>query len=110
MLESEEQFRRTLHLELYATRAEHFIGRSDIELHIGDVEFRFVIMLDFSDFLLPVFMHDLSLGVLVIFLLREQVRRSDVRITHARANDVRTCLRLVLHGGGDIVRVVQVKG
>ena len=50
---------------------EYFIGCNDVKLHIGDVEFLLVVMFYFAYFLLPVALHDLSLGVLVIFFLRE---------------------------------------
>ena len=71
MFESKEQFCRTLHFELHAAGTEYFIGCTDVEFHIGDVEFLLVVMFYFAYFLLPVALHDLSLGVLVVFFLRE---------------------------------------
>ena len=109
MFESEQQFGTTLHLELYTARAEHFVGRTDVKLHIRDVKFRLVVMLNFADFLLPVAVHDLPLRILVIFLLREHVRRRNVRLAYARTKNVRACLRLILNGGGDVLRIVQVE-
>ena len=109
VLEAEEQLRASLHLQLYTARAEHFIRRTDVKLHIGDVEFLLVIMLHFADLLLPVFMHDLPLRKVVILLLRQHIRRRDIRVTHLRTDDIRARLGLVLNGGGDIIRILQIQ-
>ena len=110
MLEAEEQLCASLHLQLYAAGTEHFVCRTDIEFHIGDVKFLLVIMLYFAYFLLPVVVHDLPLGVLVVFLLGEHVRRSDVGIAHLGPDDVRARLRLVFNGRGDVIRILKVHG
>ena len=108
MLETEQQLGATLHLQLYTARAEHLICRADVELHIGDVELLLVIMLHLADLLLPVLMHQLPLGIMIVLLLRQHVRRGDVRVTYLRADDIRPALRLVLHRRGDVLRVRQV--
>ena len=97
-----------MHLQLNTTRTEHFVRRADVKLHVCDVEFRLVVMFDLADFLLPVFMHDLALGELVVFVLRQHIRRGDVGVSDARVDDVCACLRLILHGGGDVIRILQV--
>ena len=109
VFESEEQFSRTLHLELHTAGTEHFIGRTDVKLHIGDVEFRFVVMLHFAYLLLPVAVHELAFGITVVFLLREHVRRSDIGIAHLGADDIGARLGLVLYGRGDVGWVVEVQ-
>ena len=108
MLESEEQLRRTLHLKLYTSGTEDLIGRTDIELHIRDVKFLLVVMLHFAHFLLPVLVHDLPLGIVVVLLLGEHVRRGDIGVADACMEHVDTRLRLVFDGRGDIVRILQV--
>ena len=108
MLESEEQLRRTLHLKLHTSGTEDLIGRTDIELHIRDVKFLLVVMLHFAHFLLPVLVHDLPLGIVVVLLLGEHVRRGDIGVADACMEHVYTCLGLVFDGRGDIVRILQV--
>ena len=109
VFESEEQFSRTLHLELHTAGTEHFIGRTDVKLHIGDVEFRFVVMLYFAYLLLPVPMHELAFGITVVFLLRKHVRCCDIGITYLCADDIGARLGLVLYGRGDVGWVVEVQ-
>ena len=95
-----------MHLQLHTTGTEHFVCRSDIEFHIGNVKLTLVIMLYFAYFLLPVTVHDLPLGVLVVFLLGEHVRRSDVGIAHLGPDDIRARLRLVFNCRGDVIRIL----
>ena len=108
MLKTEKQLRTSLHLQLNATGTEHFICRTDVELHIGDVEFLLIVMLYLTDLLLPVLMHDLTLRVFVILVLRQHIRRCDIGVTHLRADDIRAVFGLVFNGGTDIARVVKV--
>ena len=108
VLESEEQLRRTLHLQLHTAGTEELICRTDIELHVRDIEFLLVVMLHFAHFLLPVLVHDLPLGVFVVLVLCEHVRCRDVRVADTGMDDVRAGLRLVLHGRRDVIRVLQV--
>ena len=109
VLESEEQLGASLHLQLHTARTEHFVRRTDIELHVGDVELGLVVMLHLAYFLLPVPVHDLPLGVMVIFVLRQHIRRRDVGLADACVQHVHTCLRLVFHGGGYITRILQIQ-
>ena len=109
MLESEEQLSATLHLELHTTRSEHFVGGTDIKFHVGDVELLLVVMLHLADFLLPVSVHHLSFGIVVIFVLRKQVWRSDIRVAYFRTDDIGSTLWLIFYGCGYIVRVLQVQ-
>ena len=109
VLETEKQLGASLHLELHTARTEHFVRRTDVEFHVGDVELGLVVMLYFSDLLLPVPVHHLTLRVVVVFVLREHVRRCDVGLADAGVNDISACLRLIFNGGGDVVRVLQVK-
>ena len=108
MLETEEQFRTSLHLQLYTARTEDFVCRTDVEFHIRDVKLLLIVMLHFTDFLLPVLVHDFSFGILVILLLREHVWRGHIGLSYARVQDICACLRLILNASGDIRRIVQV--
>ena len=108
MLETEEQFCRSLHLELYTTGSEHFIRRTDVELHVRDVELLLVVMFDLADLLLPVLMHDLPFGVPVVLVRREHVRRRYIRLTDTRMQHVRTCNGIIFDGRGNVVRILQV--
>ena len=65
-------------------------------------------MLHFADFLLPVAMHDLTLGILVVLLLGKHVRRSDIHVAHLGANDVGARFRLVLNGRSDVIRILEI--
>ena len=65
-------------------------------------------MLHFAHFLLPVLVHDLPFGIVVVLLLGKHVRRGDIGVTDARMEDVDTRLGLVLHGRGDVIRILQV--
>ena len=98
-----------MHLELDTTRTEDLVCRTDVELHVGDVKFLLVVVLHLADLLLPVLMHDLPLGVFVVLVLRQHVRRGDVRVAYLCADDIRPAFRLVLHSSGDIIRVGQVQ-
>ena len=91
------------------TPTEHFVRRTDVELHVGDVELGLVVMLHLAYFLLPVMVHDLPLGIVVILLLGEHVRGCDVRVAQFGADNVRTCLRPVFNGCGDIIGVLKVQ-
>ena len=106
MLEAEQQLRASLHLQLHTARTEHLVRRTDVKLHIRDVELLLVIVLHFADLLLPVFMHDLPLRKVVILLLRQHVRRRDIGVPHSRADDIRAAFRLVFYGRGDIVWIL----
>ena len=108
MFEAEEQLRTSLHLQLHTAGTEHFIGRTDVELHIGDIKFLLVVMLYLADFLLPIPVHQLPLRVLIILVLRQHIRRGDIRVADLRTDDIGTGLRLIFHGCGDIIRVLQV--
>ena len=66
-------------------------------------------MLHLANLLLPVLMHHLPLSILIILLLRQQIRRRHFRVAHFRADDIRTRLRLVLHRRRHIIRVLQVQ-
>ena len=66
-------------------------------------------MLYFAYFLLPVPVHDLPLGVVVVLVLCHHVRRGDVRVAYLRADDIRAALRLVLDCRRDVIRVLQVQ-
>ena len=97
-----------MHLQLHTARTEHFVGGTDVEFHIGDVELTLVVVFHLADLLLPVLVHDLPFRVVVVFVLRQHVRRRHVRLADTRMNDVCSCLRLVFNGGGNIARVLQV--
>ena len=109
VLETKEQLRRSLHLELHTAGTKDLVCRTDVELHIRDVELLLVVMLHLADLLLPVPVHQLALSVLVVLVLREHIRRSDVRVAHARAYDIGTRLGLVLDGRGDVRRVLKIE-
>ena len=108
MFEAEEQLRTSLHLQLHTAGTEHFIGRTDVELHVCDVKFLLVVMFYLSDLLLPIAVHQLPFCVLVIFVLRQHIRRGDICVAYLCANDVRARFRLIFHGCGDVTRVVEV--
>ena len=93
---------------MHTAGTEHFIGRTDVELHIGDIKFLLVVMLYLADFLLPIPVHQLPLRVLIILVLRQHIRRGHIRVADLRTDDIGTGLRLIFHGCGDIIRVLQV--
>ena len=57
VLKTKKQLGTSLQLQLNTARTKYFIGWTDIELHVRDVELLFVIVLDLADFLLPVAVH-----------------------------------------------------
>ena len=108
MFESEQQFGTSLHFQLHTARTEYFIGGTDVELHVGDIEFLLVVVLNFAYFLLPVPVHDLALVVGIVFLLRQHVRCGDIRVADACVHHISARLRVVLHGSNDVARVLQI--
>ena len=109
VLESEQQFGGPLHLKLYTTRAEHFVCRADVELHVGNVELGLVVMLHLAYLLLPITVHDLPLRILVVLLLREHVGCGNIGVADTCVQHVGACLGLVLNGCGDVIRVAKVE-
>ncbi len=109
VLEAEEQLGRTLHLELHAAGAKDLVGRTDIEFHIGDVEFLLVVMLYLAYLLLPVAVHHLLLDIGTIFLGRHEVRRSNVRITYTGVHYIAARSRVVGNLRHDITRCLERK-
>ena len=109
MLKSEEQFRRPLHLQLHTARTEDLVRRTDIEFHIGDVEFLFVVVLHLADFLLPIGVHQFLLRVGLVFGIGHQIRRCHIHITYFGMNNIIPCIRLIINGCGDISRSIQVE-
>ena len=109
VLKSEEQFRRPLHLQLHPARSEYLVRRTDVELHIGDVELLLVVVLHLAYLLLPVLVHRLLLAVRRILLRRHQVRRRDIHIANLRVNHIVARVRLILHLRLHIRGVAQVQ-
>ena len=88
-----------MHLQLHTTGTEHFVRRTDVKLHIRDIELTLVAVLNFADLLLPVTVHLLAFAVTQVFLLVKQIRRGYIYIANLRVNDVIPVIRIVLHGG-----------
>ena len=109
VLKSEEQFRRPLHLQLHTARSEHLVRRTDVELHVRDVELLLVVVLHLAYLLLPVLVHRLLLAVRRILLRRHQVRRRDIHIANLRVNHIVPRVRLILHLRLHIRGVAQVQ-
>ena len=97
MLKAKQQLRTSLQFQLHATRTEHFIRRTDIELHVRNIEFPLVIMFDFAYFLLPVTVHQLAFGIVLIFLFIKQIRCRNIRVAYLCVNDISTCHRVIHH-------------
>ena len=109
MLKAQSQFCRPLQLELYAARAKDFVGCTDIELHIGDVEFLLVVMFYGRDFLLPILLHSLLLCVLVVFFSRHEIGRSDIHIADFGVDNVIACSGLVFYFGFYVIGILQIE-
>ena len=108
MLEAKEQFGRSLHLELHTAGTEYLIRRTDVKLHVGDVELLLIVMLLLANLLLPVSMHQLLLRIGTILLGRHHIRRSDLGIAYLGAQHVHTALQIILHLRLDILRLLEV--
>ena len=109
MLKSQSELGRSLQLELYATRTKNFVGCSDIELHIGDVEFLFVIMLHTRYFLLPILLHCLLLGILVVFFGSHEIGGSDIHIADFGVDNVIACSGLIFHLSLYVIGILQIE-
>ena len=109
MFESEQQFRRTLHLQLYTTRTKHLISRSDIKFHIGDIKLTLIIVLHLTYFLLPILSHYLTFAVRTILIHRHHIGGSYLRFTNARAHHVATTCSVILHRSCHIIGCLQIQ-
>ena len=88
-----------MHLQLHTARTEHFVCRTDVKLHIRDIELTLVAVLNLADLLLPVAVHLLAFAVTQILLLVKQIRRGYIHIADLRVNDVIPVIRIVLYRG-----------
>ena len=109
MLETKEQLCRTLHFQSHTTRAKHFICRTDIELHIRNVEFALIVMLYFTDLRLPILSHLFAFAVGAILVHGHHIWCSNVHISDARVHDVVARYWVILHVGGHVVWVLKIQ-
>ena len=103
------QLGRSLRLDAHTTRAEYLLGRSQVEVHVGKVEF----LLAFIGYILGVFLAEeaLQLAFLApcpIFLRSHQHGGIQVRVAYLRANHIHARRVVILHLLTDILRQPQV--
>ncbi len=85
------QLNRTLRLQLYSTRTEHLLQRTESEVHIKNIERLFLLLLkQFGISLLVVLLHRLPEFEVVVLRFRKHKGRSDVIVAQFCANDVAT--------------------
>ena len=109
VFEAEEQFCRTLQFHLHAAGTKDFVCGTDIELHIGDIEFAFVVVFYFAYFALPVFPHFLSFGVGAVFGFGHHVGGSNLHIAYACPHHIAACCGVILYGCLHILGVLQIQ-
>ena len=103
------QFGGSLRLDAHTTRTEYLLGRSQVEVHIGKVEF----LLAFIGYILCVFLaeealHLAFLAPRMVFLRGHQYGGIQIRVTYLRANHVHARRVVILHLLTDILREAQV--
>ena len=104
------QFGGTLGFDTHATGTEYFLGRSQVELHVREVEFVFAFILESFAVLLPVVvLQGLLQAPFLIFFRRHQQRGVQVTVAHFGTDGVIACRRVVNGIRFQIVRVFQVQ-
>ena len=109
VLKAEEQLSRTLHFQAHATRAKHFVCWTDIELHVRNIEFAFVIVLHFANLRLPVLSHLFAFAISAILVHGHHVGRRNIHVANTRVHDIVARHWVILHVGGHVVGILQIQ-
>ena len=109
MFETKQQLRRTLQFHLHATWTEYLICGTDIKLHIGDVEFAFVVMFYFAYFLLPELSHLLAFAVRTVFVFCHHIGGRNLHVTNASTNHIVARQRIIFYRSIHIFWVLQIQ-
>ena len=109
LLPAEAYLSRSLHLELHTAGAEDLVRRTDIELHVGDVELLLVVVLHLADFLLPVLAHRLLFAVGHVLCLGHHKRRGYLHVTYLCADDVAVGSGVEIGDRLYVLRVTEVQ-
>ena len=108
---AELQLGSTLRLDAHTARSEYLLSRSEVEVHVGEVELLLALSLIYLVVLLAEeLVHHASLAPLAILLLRHHKRGVDVRVGYLRADDVAVERVVVHHVLLQVVGTLQVGG
>ena len=97
-----------MHLQLHTARTEYLICRTDVKLHVSDVELLLVVMFHLTDLLLPIALHQLPFCIGFVFLRRHHIGRSDFRIAYLGMQYIHAGSQIILHLRFDIVGRSQI--
>ena len=109
MLKTKQQFRRTLQLQLYATRTKHLIRRTDIKLHIGNIKLALVVVFHLTNLPLPILPQLLTFRVRAILFRSHHIRGSNLHIANASTHHIAVGSRVILYRSIHIVRILQIQ-
>ena len=109
MLKTKQQFRRTLQLQLHATRTKHLIRRTDIKLHIGNIKLALVVMFHLTNLPLPILPQLLTFRVRAILFRSHHIRGSNLHIANASTHHIAVGSRVILYRSIHIVRILQIQ-
>ena len=106
---TELQLGSTLRLDAHTARTEYLLSRSEVEVHVGEVELLLALSLVYLVVLLAEeLVHHAALAPLAILLLRHHERGVDVRVGYLRADDVAVERVVVHHVLLQVVGTLQV--
>ena len=102
------QFRRSLGLDAHAARAEDFLGRAEVEMHVGEVELLLPLALgDFFVLRLEKLVHGAALAPLEILVVGHHRGRPYIGASHLVADDVAVEGVVVLHRLLHVLRALE---
>ena len=108
---SQLQLRRTLRLDAHTAGAEYLLGRSQVEVHIREVELVLALGSHVLRILLAEETPQLSfLAPCAVFLGSHQHRSIQVVVAYLRTDDIHSRRVIILHLLPDILREVEVDG
>ena len=98
-----------MRLNTYTARAEHLIGWSEVEFHVGEI--KFLLTLCFKRlfvFRSEELAHRTIRSPLLIFLWRHIEGRLEEILAQLRSHSIRTRLLVVIHIGLEVLGILQV--